>query len=188
MSGSETVFAVAGGAGFILLFVMLFLGDFDHEMELGDGIEHDAGISDGLVPSWFSIKLLAASAVGFGAVGFSSSMYGVPVILAWLLALIGTVAVGAGTYFWVLKPLARMQGNITLSRSSYRGLEAKVTLEITASDSGAVSFRDANGSYVELPAILVDEGTLPVGATVFIVDTTQTGVTVMPSSNSPEED
>ncbi len=62
-----------------------------------------------------------------------------------------------------------------------------MTLEITGTSPGAVSFRDRNGSYIELAAELVDEGQLPVGAAVFIVDANQFGVTVMPSSSNPQE-
>lgn len=182
MSGSESVFVVVAAVGFLLLLISLIFGDFEHDMEFdGADVDHDV-IGDGFVPSWFSMKMLAASAVGFGLFGYVPSSYGAPPFVSWPLALIGLLAVGAGTFFLVLKPLAKQQSNSLLSKESYRGLTAKVTTSIQPGRPGIVSFYDANGAYVSERAILVDDDSVPPGAEVFIVDINQSGVTVMPSS------
>lgn len=180
MSDSEKIFLVIGAVGFLLLLVSFIFGEIEHELEISGEADHDLG-SDGYDPSMFSMKVITASMVGFGAFGYGASSYGLPDIVSWPLALIGFVGTGAFTFYLVLKPLAKLQWNTSSSRDSYRGLEAKVTLAITSQRKGAVSFRDHNGTFVELQAELAEGDTVPVGASVFIVDVTPQGVTVMPN-------
>jgi hypothetical protein len=192
LSGSETAFVAIGAVGLLLLLLSFVLGEVEHDVELshpeldvGHEVEsHDLGHAGDLhTPSWLSMKVITASMVGFGAFGYIASSSGIPELLAWPIAAVGFLALGAGTLFLVLKPLASQQSNTLLSRASYRGLIAKVTLEIPAGRSGFVVFQDRNGARVTQQAVAAAEGdAIAQGTEVYIVDITESGVTVMPSS------
>jgi len=190
---SETVFLAIGAVGFLLLLFSLLLGEvFEHEIEISHDIEvgHDVGSSHDLnTPSWFSVKVIAASMVGFGGIGYLTASSGAPATLAWLLAALGFVAVGAGTFFLVLKPLAKQQSNTLLSRTSYRGTEGVITLSITPTDMGQVVFLDRNGARVTQSAVSATEGeAIAQNTPVVIIDIIPRGVTVMPLANPQVEE
>ncbi|MFI7589833.1 hypothetical protein ACIB24_22410 [Spongisporangium articulatum] len=129
-------------------------------------------------PTWRSIRVLAAAAVGFGACGYLAASVGLPTLLSWPVAFAGFVAVGAGVYQVILKPLARQQFNSVMSRYSYVGRDAVVTLDILPGGTGQVTFHDRQGARVTQQA----SADLPEGVTkgslVRIVDLMDGGVVV----------
>jgi membrane protein implicated in regulation of membrane protease activity len=194
MPGSEGVFIAIGGIGFLVLFVGLLFGEiFEHGMEFGHDLDvmhevslgHDLpGSSDLPAPSWLSIRVLAASLVGFSAVGFIADFIGLPGFLTWPLAAAGFLAVVAGTYFLILKPLSAQQYNSLMSRYSYVGQDAVVTLDILPAGTGQVTFRDRQGARVTQTASSDLSEAVSKGATVKIVDLVPGGVVVHRNSLS----
>jgi len=200
MPGSEAAFVAVGVIGFLVLMLSLLFGEiaghgaelghgfgFGHGIELGHGLDgglqlpegHEvAGSRDLPVPSWLSVRVIAASMVGFGAVGFLGSALGLPAWLCWLLAGAGFLAVGAGTYVLILKPLAAQQYNSLMSRYNYVGQDAVVTLSILPGGTGQVTFRDRQGARVTQTASSDLNEAVSKGATVKIVDLVPGGVVV----------
>lgn len=208
---SESVFVAIGAIGFLILLLSLLFGElFEHGTELGHDadfghdvdIGHDAdighagvgpageighaagGSSDLHTPSWLSIRVAAASMVGFGASGFIAASGGLASWLSWPVAGVGFLAVGAGTYLLILKPLARQQYNSVMSRYNYLGQEAVVTVAILAGGTGQVTFRDRDGARVNQTASSDLRGAVAKGATVKIVDLAPGGVVVHHNSLS----
>jgi hypothetical protein len=188
MSGSEGVFIAIGAIGFLILLLSLLVGEaFEHGVELGHEpeVSHEvisahaaAGSGDLHVPSWLSVRVAAASMVGGGAVGFVAASSGLPGFLSWPLAGVGFLAVGAGTYFLILKPLAAQQYNSLMSRYNYVGQEAVVTLDILVGGTGQVTFRDRQGARVTQTASSDLNEPVSKGASVKIVDLVPGGVVV----------
>jgi hypothetical protein len=194
MTGSESAFVAIGAVGFLLLVIALVLGEFaDHGVELGhadlghaelghadlghavDLFDNRAGLHQ---PSPLSFRVIAASAVGFGAFGYVAAHAGWPPLLSWPVAVAGFVAVGAGTFYGVLRPLARQQYNSVMSRWNYVGQDAVVTLDILPGGSGQVSFRDRQGARVTQTARTDVPDGVAKGARVTITDLTDGGVVV----------
>lgn len=177
---SEITFAVIGGAAFVLLLASFVFGEifdfFGSDADIG-GIDTDA---DGV--SWLSTKVLFAGLVGFGTFGLVASQYDLPQGLVWLIAVLGFALVSAGVFYMVLLPLSRQQSNSSLSRTSYEGLQAVVTLAVSPGSSGIVTFHDSNGAFVSETAYLADgeEHALPKGAQVAIVSVNPRSVVVTP--------
>jgi membrane protein implicated in regulation of membrane protease activity len=199
---------------FLLLLSLLLGELFEHETELGHELEVGPGIelghelghglghgmghgmaasevgpaaggsADLHTPSWLSVRVLAASMVGFGAVGFVVSSLGLPAFLSWPLAAAGFLAVGAGTYFLILKPLAAQQYNSLMSRYNYVGQAAVVTLDILPGGTGQVTFRDRQGARITQTASSDLSEAVAKGATVRIVDLAPGGVVVHHNSLS----
>jgi hypothetical protein len=194
MHGSESLFIAIGGIGFLILFISLLLGEiFEHEAEFGHDLELIHEVSPGFdlpdsidlpAPSWLSIRVLAASLVGFAAVGFIAEYLGLPGFLTWPLAAAGFLAVGAGSYFLILKPLAAQQYNSLMSRYSYVGQDAVVTLDILPAGTGQVTFHDRQGARVTQMASSDLSETVLKGVTVKIIDLVPGGVVVHRNSFS----
>jgi hypothetical protein len=187
MSASESVFVAVGAIGFLLLVIALVLGELaDHGAEFGHAepaeLHHDVELADGRAglhePSPLSFRVIAAAAVGFGASGFVAAHAGLPVLVSWPVAAAGFLAVGAGIFYAVLRPLARQQYNSVMSRWNYVGRDAVVTLDILPGGTGQVSFRDRQGARVTQTARTDVPDGVARGATVTIVDLTDGGVVV----------
>jgi membrane protein implicated in regulation of membrane protease activity len=116
--------------------------------------------------------------VGFGASGYVAASAGLPAFASWPVAGLGFLAVGAGTYVLVLKPLGAQQYNSLMSRHNYVGRDAVVTLEITAGGSGQVTFRDRQGARVTQTAVSDLGQTVAKGSPVTVVGLTTGGVLV----------
>jgi membrane protein implicated in regulation of membrane protease activity len=190
MTGSEVAFVAIGTIGLLLLLLSFVLGEMfehetelSHEVEVGPEAEHEIGsAADNMLqtPSWLSMKVITASMVGFGAFGYATAASGLPVLLSWPIAAVGFFAIGAGTYFLVLKPLAAQQSNSLLTRQDYVGCVGKVSLEVPDGGWGQVVFNDRQDAQVTQRAVS-QQGALPRGASVLIVDVTEDGVVVSPN-------
>jgi membrane protein implicated in regulation of membrane protease activity len=197
---SEPVFVAIGAIGFLILLLSLLFGElfehgteFGHDAEFGHDVDighaadvgHAGGGSGELnTPSWLSVRVAAASMVGFGASGFVAASGGLASWLSWPVAGVGFLAVGAGTYLLILKPLARQQYNSVMSRYNYLGQEAVVIVAILPGGTGQVSFRDRDGARVNQTASSDLRGPVAKGATVKIVDLAPGGVVVHHNSLS----
>lgn len=194
MPDSQTIFIAVGATGFLILLLSLVLG----ELGGGDGeLGHDSDLSaetgDSAIPegsaeldapTWFSIRVLAVSLVGFGAAGFAAAASGVPGLFSWPVAAVGFFAVGAATNHYILKPLGRQQYNSLTSRYGWIGRPAVVTLDILPHGTGQVTFHDRAGARITQTASSdLDEG-VPKGSAVTITDLTKSGVVVHRSSFS----
>lgn len=155
MSGLELAFLamVVLGAGFV--FFTLVVG------EVADFFGGDAGTDvDG--PGWTSPTVLAGAITGYGLAGFVASRSGLDTIWAVILGAVFAVAVGIAMIA-ILGTLTRQQANSQISRASYEGLPAVVTLSIPPGGKGQVQFRDRNGVLVTKTAASTWSEEMPVG-------------------------
>jgi hypothetical protein len=155
--------------------------EVSHDAQVGHEV---AGSADLQAPSWLSVRIIAASMVGFGAAGVIAGSLGLPDVLSWPLAATGFLAVGAGTYWVILKPLAAQQYNSLMSRYNYVGQDAVVTLDILPGGTGQVTFRDRQGARVTQTASSDLKEAVPKGVTVQIIDLAPGGVVVHRNSFS----
>jgi hypothetical protein len=142
------------------------------------------GSADLEAPSWFSIRVLAISLVGFGVAGFSAAYLGVPTLIAWPIAAVGFLAVGAAAHRFILKPLARQQYNSLTSRWGWIGRPAVVTLDILPHGTGQVTFHDRQGARITQTASSDLGEDIPKGAAVTITELKPGGVVVHRSAFS----
>ncbi|GAB6898286.1 NfeD family protein [Kineosporia succinea] len=207
MPDSQTLFIAIGVTGFLILLLSLVLGeigghdgdfghggDLDHSGDLGHGVSVEPGADEvGTVPegsadldapTWFSIRVLAVSLVGFGAAGYVAAFSGVPGLLSWPLAGAGFLAVGAATHRFILKPLARQQYNSMSSRYGFVGRTGVVTLDILPHGTGQVTFNDRAGARITQTASSDHGEGVPKGTPVTIVDLKDGGVVVHRSAFS----
>jgi membrane protein implicated in regulation of membrane protease activity len=192
MPGSQGMFIAVGVVGFLVLLISLVFGEFfehglEHDLEVAHQLpvsEENAGSRNLLDPSWASVRVLAASLVGFSSAGFITAFLGLPGFLSWPLAAVGFLTVGAGTYVLILKPLYAQQYNSLMSRYSYVGREAVVTLDILTAGTGQVTFHDRQGARVTQTATSDLSEAVPKGTTVRIVDLVPGGVVVHHNSFS----
>ncbi|GAA3594604.1 hypothetical protein GCM10022223_07110 [Kineosporia mesophila] len=209
MPDSQTLFIAVGATGFLILLLSLVLGELGgHDGELGGhgdaggpgDLGHEAGspggppvdavghIPDGSAaldaPTWFSIRVLAVSLVGFGAAGFIAVAAGGPALIAWPVAAAGFLAVGAATHRFILKPLARQQYNSLTSRYGYIGRTGVVTLDILPHGTGQVTFHDRAGARITQTASSDHHEGVPKGTAVTVVDLVDGGVLVHRSAFS----
>ncbi len=147
--------------------------------DIGEGLDMD-WLDDGL--SWFSIKVLAASMVGFGAFGVIATAIGLPGFIAWIIAGIGFFAVGFSVYKLIIKPLSRMESNTLISRDSYMNRTATVVLAILPDRPGRVRFKDDQGALVEEIAYATESHVIPAGQQVAIYEVHPHHVSVVPIS------
>jgi hypothetical protein len=179
MDGSELAFVIVGGVGFLLLLLRLVLGDL---LDFGD-VDTDVG------PEWFNMQVICASLVGLGVFGFVAESYDLPATASWPVAAAGFFSVGAGVYFGVVRPMKRQQSNSLITRDSYQGAVARVTLTIPAKGIGQVAMYNSNGVYVTHRAESNEDVELPAGSSVLIhhVDKDRVHVSPAPNYLLPEE-
>ncbi|HJS83740.1 MAG TPA: hypothetical protein VJ742_13000 [Nitrososphaera sp.] len=163
-------FLAIGSIAFLYLCIVLIFGEF---LDIGDV---DMDLNDDV--SWFDLKAIAVGLIGLGSVGAIAHQLGASLIISWSLALIGFFVMTFVSVFFVLKPLARQQSNSLISRDSYLGRPATVTLRIPAHGTGQVSFVDLNGARVVESAVANDGSDMPSDTAVIIVDLANDGVVV----------
>ncbi len=130
--------------------------------EVSDFFGGDSDLSGGDGPSWASPSVLAGAVCAYGVTGLIATESGLDGIWAVLLGAVVGVVVAAGLVL-LLRTLSRQQGNSQVSRESYAGLTAVVTLSIPPGGKGEVQFRDKNGVLVTKPAASTWSETMPAG-------------------------
>ncbi len=155
MDGYQLAFLAMTLVGGAFLVFSLLVG------EVADVFGSDADLSgDGL--SWASPTVLAGAVCAYGVTGLVATESGLDGGWAVLLGAVVGVIVAAGLVA-MLGMLARQQGNSQVSRESYAGLTAVVTLSIPPGGRGEVQFRDSNGVLVTRPAASTWSETMPAG-------------------------
>ena len=148
MSGLELAFLamIIIGAGFV--FFTLVVGEIADVLG-GDG--GDAG--DG--PGWASPTVLAGAVTAYGLAGFVATRSGLDTVWAVILGAVFAVAVGF-VMITLLRALTKQQSNSQVSRASYEGLAAVVTLSIPPGGKGQVQFRIAMASRYQIGRVNLD--------------------------------
>ncbi len=160
MSGLELGFLamIIVGAGFV--FFTLVVGEIS-DVFGGDGGE----VGDG--PGWASPTVLAGAVTAYGLAGFVAIRSGLDTIWAVILGAVFAVAVGF-VMITILRTLTKQQSNSQVSRASYEGLDAVVTLSIPPGGKGQVQFRDRNGVLVTKSAASTWSEEMPSGTEAII--------------------
>src|SRR5918992_1457940 len=156
MDGYQLAFLAMVLVGGAFLVFSLLVG------EVSDFFGDDADLSGGDGLSWASPTVLAGAICAYGVTGLIATESGLDGIWAVLLGAGVGVLVGAGLVT-VLRTLSRQQGSSQVSRESYLGQTAVVTLSIPPGGKGEVQFRDSNGVLVSKPAASTWSETMPVG-------------------------
>ena len=155
MDGYQLAFLAMTAVGGAVLVFSLIVG------EVADVFGGDADLSgDGI--SWASPTVLAGAICAYGVTGLIATQSGLDGGWALLLGAVTGLVVAAGL-FAMLGMLARQQGNSQVSRESYTGLTAVVTLSIPPGGRGEVQFHDKNGVLVTRPAASNWSETMPTG-------------------------
>ena len=130
--------------------------------EVSDFFGGDSDLGGGDGPSWASPSVLAGAVCAYGVTGLIATESGLDGIWAVLLGAVVGAVVAAGLVS-LLRMFSRQQGNSQVSRESYMGLTAVVTLSIPPGGKGEVQFRDKNGVLVTKPAASTWSETMPAG-------------------------
>lgn len=190
MSDAEWTYASFGALGFAVLLISLLLGDSDVPgSDVSTEVDVHASAESGIdlqSPSWRNVTVIAAALAGFGICGLVTAASGAPLVFHVAASLFGFFVTGRISfllYRWVL----RQQYDSRISRDSYIGTEAVLTLPISQDGVGQVSFYDLNGHHTMLPARSENGQALPCPMQVLIIDVTDNGAVVSPNPNYPLE-
>lgn len=163
MAGFLTVFAV--GTVFLVFGAMFsFFGD--HVGEVSFDHPEDAG---GDVPSVFSVRNMAAFAVGFGAAGTLAIWGGYSPFVAHLAGL-GAGVIMAGLIFMSFRALWKNQNTTQFVPEHMVGRQAFVETAIREHSVGEIRSADERGESRWLRARSMDGTMIPVGSVVEIAD------------------
>lgn len=171
MNGVQMAYAIlAGVSGTLFLISLLFGGIADG---IGGVFDTD---TDG--PAGLSLSTLLAAFTAVGVIGLVATTNG----LGWWQSLLVALACGLGVGFliqqFVSKVLVKNQHNTQISRDSYIGRTASVTVAAGPGRVGEVRFTDSNGASVSQPAIVDGDVTYPTGSTVVITSVNPGNVTI----------
>jgi hypothetical protein len=187
MTTAELAFACIGGVGLALLLVSLIA---DHDFGHGGGAElhgGDATVDDG-APSVLNLSVISAGLVGVGAGGLVTLLLGGLLMIALGSAVVGGALFGAFVLFGVLRPLARQQSSVNVSRQSYQGLVGTLRLAIPGTgECGEFVFVDSAREPATQMAWSHLGQPIPAGIQVVVVEVTDRGVLVAPLDQPPLE-
>lgn len=173
MNGIQMAYAIlAGVSGTLFLLSLIFGGIADG---IGDVIDLDADV-DG--PAGLSLSTLLAAFTAVGVVGLVATMNGLDWWQSLLVALVCGFVVGYIIQQFVSRVLVKNQHSAQISRDSYVGRTATVTVTSGPGRTGEVRFTDANGASVTQPAVAADGSTYPTGSTVVITTVNPGNVTI----------
>lgn len=181
-------YAIIGGVGFLFLILSFLLGEmadslaglFEHDVDVDVGghdvvdVQHDGEVHTG--PSFFSIRMLAAFATGFGVVGALAVSRGWDPLMAALPGL-GTGALMALASYGFSTLLYRQQATSSYTPSEIVGLTAEVITPIPQNGIGEIALV-VRGSREHLAARSVDGQSVGAGTTVKIANVSGTTAVV----------
>lgn len=145
------LYLLIAAVGAVYLIGSLFLGGI---FEFLEGLDADLDFDfEAGEPSFFSLKAIAAGAIGLGLVGYLSERADIPAILTFALAIVAFFVMLIASVFLVLRPLFRQQSNSQLSKQSYIGKTGLVIMSIGSGDWGIVRLRDDNNATVDVTAV-----------------------------------
>jgi len=169
----EIAFLTIFGVGLGLLIVTFVVGElFEFGSGLADNVFDfggDAHVDLGADATPFSSRILFVFATAFGGFGYIGAAMGWPVWGASALAIVGGLAIAAGTFFLIVLPMSRQQASTDVREADFAGLSGQVTSEIPAGGLGRVTvIAPASKARVALAARSADGERIPFGATVRI--------------------
>jgi len=133
------IYAAIGSLGFLILIVMLVLGDVggDHDVGGHDAALLDHGDVDHGGPGIFSVRVMAAFLTAFGVGGVVARYFGVSHPASSGLGVL-TGVIMAGAVYQFARFLFRQQASSEVRMSSLVGKSAEVSVAIPASGVGQV--------------------------------------------------
>lgn len=179
MDGWQTTYLVLAIVAGILLLLSFVLGDLLGDLFgdfLGDIFPSDIDVEG---PSGVSSSTILAALTAVGIIGYAITVSGLPAWQAFIAAVAGGFLVGWTVYLFVKKVLVKSQYSSHISRTSYVGLQAVVTIPLKSGLQGEVRFTDSNGSVVTQPATTAEDEIIPADTSVEIVSVESDSVTVV---------
>jgi hypothetical protein len=175
------IYAAIGAVGFLILLVMLVLGDVgggDHEVSAHEAVLEHADSLDPGGPSVFSVRIMAAFLTAFGVGGVVGRYYNLSHPAA---SGVGVAAgiVMAGLVYQFAKMLFLQQASSEVRVSSLLGRTAEVSVAIPANGVGQVSLV-ASGERIEHIARSQGGGAVPRGTAVIVKELRGDSLVVAP--------
>jgi hypothetical protein len=178
------IYAAIGAVGFVILLVMLVMGDIggaDHEVSAHEGVlEHAESIDPG-GPSVFSVRIMAAFLTAFGVGGVVGRYYALSHPAA---SGVGVVAgiVMAGIVYQFAKMLYLQQASSEVHVATLLGRTAEVSVAIPANGVGQVALV-ASGERMEHLARSVGGVAVPRGTPVVVKELRGDSLIVAPAAS-----
>lgn len=165
------VFCTIGVIGFVVLLISLLIGelaehggDIVHEFgdhDVGHEVEHGHG-----GPSFFSMRIIAALATGFGGAGAIARYYELSYPLASIIGIASGFAIAFVVYS-IVKVLYKQQATSGHALTELVGKTAKVSVGIPESAAGEITLTHKGATVCE-PARSEDGKAVSNGAIVTI--------------------
>lgn len=172
-------FLIIFGVGLVLAILTFVIGEL---FDFGDSGDAGSEVGEqGASP--FSSRILFVFLTAFGGFGYIGQSLDWSMPAAVTLALLGGVAVAAGTFFLIVLPMSRQQGSVHVTDDDYLGHEGQVTAEIPERGLGRVTLVVSSSGARMSPAARSANGErIPFGTSVKVVGVGPGAVTVVPSS------
>jgi membrane protein implicated in regulation of membrane protease activity len=178
------IYAAIGAVGFLLLIVMLVMGEFgdgDHEVSAHEGVLEHADSLDPGGPSIFSVRIMAAFLTAFGVGGVVGRYYGFSHPAS---SGVGVVAgiVMAGMVYQFAKMLFMQQASSEVRVSTLVGRRAEVSVAIPEGGVGQIALV-ASGERMEHIARSAGGHPVPRGAEVVVTGLRGDSLIVAPANS-----
>jgi hypothetical protein len=144
------IYGAIGAVGFLILLLMLVLGDIgggEHEVSAHEAVLEHADSLDPAGPSVFSVRIMAAFLTAFGVGGVVGRYYNLSHPAASGIGVVAGIAM-AGIVYQFAKVLFMQQASSEVRISTLVGRTAEVSVAIPANGVGQVSLI-AGGERVE---------------------------------------
>ena len=177
------IYAAIGAVGFLLLIVMLVMGEFgdgDHEVSAHEGVLEHADSLDPGGPSIFSVRIMAAFLTAFGVGGVVGRYYNLSHPASSGVGVVAGIAM-AGMVYQFARLLFLQQASSEVRVSTLIGRTADVSVAIPEGGVGQVSLM-ASGERMEHIARSAGGAAVPRGTEVIITGLRGDSLIVAPAN------
>ena len=140
----------------LLLFVVLFLGDFDVgdvdvDVDFDGDMDASGGIGDG--PSAFSLPVILSIGTAFGAFGVIFEAYGWDPITIPVVAMLLAIGVGVMVFVGIWKMFKATESSTRVNFEDMIGLKAMVSIPIKDGAEGQIVVTPPNRGRMTIAAM-----------------------------------
>ena len=181
------IYAAIGGFGFLVLLVMLFVGELfgaDHEVSAHDISVDHGDVDHGGGPSIFSARIMASFLTAFGVGGVIGRYYNLSHPAASGVGVVAGIVMSSVVYQFA-RILYSQQASSEIHMTALVGRSAEVTVAIPAGGMGQIALT-FGGERSEHIARTADGRALSRGAEVIITALRGDAVVVAPAAATPQ--